>query len=66
MRRTLMQKPYSSHPDDHYLSIVLCEIDNTLTPYVVWLKNSDCGGYYDGFYAESLDKAVENFNKRGV
>jgi hypothetical protein len=49
----LLTRPYSIHPDDWYLSIVLAYLpENTYTPYVVWLCNASFGDtrFYEGAY----------------
>ena len=67
---TLAKKPYSSHPADHYLTIVLRQdTDNPYTQFVTHIHNSTLaggeGGYVEGHYFNGLDKALKDFNDRG-
>lgn len=68
--QTLARKPYSSHPDDHYLSIVLRTVtEDEKTTYVTHIHNSTLasgkGGYVEGHYFSDSVDALEDFNKRG-
>ena len=57
-------KPYSDHPDDHYLSIVLHTTSSG--EYVTHVYNSQDEGYYHGHYhGKDFQAAREDFNKRG-
>jgi hypothetical protein len=71
----ILEKPYSNHPGDHYLSIVLAEVPGGRKKFVTWLSNNECGGFSEGHYhdvfpgddpADVLANAVEDFKKRGV
>ena len=57
-------KPYSSHPDDFYLFIVLHETGTTNHPFVVHTFNNDLGGFSNGAYCENLNVALAVFNRR--
>ena len=66
----LASKRYSNHPDDSYLSIVLCRNkSDRLTPYVTHIYNSTLaggdGGYVEGHYCETEESAIEDFTNRG-
>ena len=63
-KQILESKQFSNHPDDAHLTIVLAKIDNLLHPYVTWMHNSYCGGYYEGHYCKTLNEAVEDFSAR--
>jgi len=68
--KLLAIKPFSSHPDDRYLHIVLIERDierdHDYDPYVVWTFNSYYnGGFFGGDYFMTLEPALNSFNKRG-
>ena len=65
-REILKRKPYSDHPDDHYLEIVLAKIDWGLHPFVTWGLNHESGGYFLGHYFETLEEAEEDFEKSGL
>jgi len=67
IKRIIDTRPYSDHPGDNYLSYVLCEIENKATPYVVWLHNSEDGGYYEGryYFREDYEAAITDFLNRG-
>ena len=64
--KLLAVKPFSSHPDDHYLHIVLIERDHDYDPYVVWRFNSQDGGFFAGYYHSTMKEALETFNKVGT
>lgn len=59
----ILRKPYSKHPADNYLEIVLaawgtCE-------WVTWLYNKSMGGYNEGHYFTDYQEALEDYYKRG-
>lgn len=62
-------KPYSGHPDDSHLSVVICHNeDNTLHPYVAWIVNTDSSGTdsaFSGTYCNTLHDALVAFNRKG-
>ena len=60
----IASKPYSTHPDDSYLSIVVRE--NHKGEYVTHMYNSIDKGYHLGHYFETLEDAMTDFKKRGV
>lgn len=60
--KILARKPYSSHPDDHYLEIVMAEWENQ---YVTWIDNKHFNGYVCGHYFNTHAEALADFNKRG-
>jgi hypothetical protein len=62
----LKRKPYSNHPDDHYLEIVLAKVELTYHPFVVWLYNKNDSGYNNGSYFETFEEAEKDFGKKGV
>ena len=62
MKEILKTKPYSNHPDDHYLSIVLAK---AFGKFVTWAYNNQDGGYFWGHYFETLTEAKEDYKKRG-
>lgn len=64
-KQILEKKPYSNHPDDKHLSVVLCKWEQSALPYVVWVHNSQDGGYHNGDYCATLKEAVDAFEKRG-
>lgn len=58
-------KPYSNHPDDHYLAVVLYQ--NYLGQYVTHSFNSQFPGFDQGHYHEGdLTAALKDFASRGV
>ena len=67
-RIVLLSRPYSVHPNDWYLSVVMCFLPtNTLTPYVTWLHNAtgNHGGYFfGGHYFQTKEDAFEDWKKR--
>jgi len=65
MKTILEKKPYSNHPEDTHLSVVLCEIDQK-DHYVTWMHNSEDDGYFWGHYFETLREARIDYNKRGI
>lgn len=56
-------KPYSSHPDDSHLTVVLHK--NFKGEYVTHVHNSEDGGFYWGHYFSDLESAMKDFHKRG-
>ena len=48
---------------DH-LSVVLCKIDNSYTPYVTWVYNHTDNGYYHGHYFDNILEAAHDFTTR--
>jgi len=65
-REIISRKPFSTHPDDHYLEVVLAKTDNIYTPYVTWEYNKGKDCYFLGHYFEKLEDASDDFGKRGV
>jgi hypothetical protein len=62
MEKTIVsEKP---HPLWDHLSIVLCKIDNSYTPYVTWLHNHTDNGYYHGHYFDNIQDATQDYTKR--
>ena len=63
----IAHKMFSLHPDDWYLSIVLCERirPNSGSDFVVWTYNCESGGFGGGHYTNCCHKAITNFNERG-
>lgn len=62
VKRVLLRMPYSGHPDDWFLNVVLCE---TLTgEFVTWTENLQSGGFAHGHYFENLVDAIDDFPKR--
>ena len=61
--KVLMRAPYSGHPDDWFLNIVLCELDDG-EQYVTWDENVLTGGFAHGHYFQTLEEAIEDFPKR--
>lgn len=62
--KPIASKPYSSHPDDYYLSIVLHK--NFKGEFVTHMANSEDGGFYHGRYFDNLEDAMKDFETRGV
>lgn len=61
----IAKKPYSNHPDDSHLSIVLYR--NYKGELVTHMYNSQDGGYYHGHYhGNDMEKAMEDFRTRSV
>lgn len=61
-------KPYSAHPDDHYLAVVLyrhASSNETRPEFVVHTYNEEQGGCPDGGYGRDLARALIRFAKRG-
>ena len=67
MKTILKRKPWSTHPDDHYLEIVLAEVDWGYHPYVTWgLNKSRKEGefFFEGHYFETFEEAEQDFERR--
>lgn len=64
--KPIATRPFSSHPDDAYLSVVLHR--NFKGEYVTHVYNSQSDGFVHGHYfgktAEDLEKAMEDFKNR--
>ena len=63
----LLARPYSMHPDDWYLSIVLAQLpNNDITPYVTWGCNVSSGktSFFGGHYFKSKEAAFEDWKTR--
>lgn len=62
----IAQRPYSSHPDDAHLSVVLHK--NFKGEYVTHVHNSQIDGFVHGHYfgkdVEALKEAMEDFKNR--
>lgn len=67
MKRDILgHKPYSSHPDDDYLQVVLAKVETAhRSEFVTWVLNLHTNGYSHGHYFENLKEALADFNKRG-
>jgi len=63
--KVLMEKNWSTHPDDFYLTAILCEYDNGL---VTWLFNKEDNEAVWGHYFSKgeLNAALKDYNERGV
>jgi hypothetical protein len=64
MTNTIATKPYSSNPQDSYLTVVLHQ--NFKGEYVTHIHNSYDDGYHYGRYFESLEDAMKDFQSRGM
>ena len=62
-RRILKRKPWSGHPDDGHLQIVLAEVGG-LHPYVTWGYNHYDKGYFGGRYFKTYREARDDFERR--
>lgn len=56
-------KPFSSHPGDYYLMIVLHSGNSERCPFVVHTLNLENGGFNNGRYCTSFDEALTVFNQ---
>ena len=54
--------PYSAHPDDDYLAVVL--VCRGSLSYVVWTFNSELGGFANGLYTQNLRAGLADFTMR--
>ena len=59
-----IEKPYSVHQDDSYLSVVLANCGG-YHPWVTWIFNKNDVSYFWGHYFEHYNDALDDFNKRG-
>ncbi len=63
----LLTRPYSMHPDDWYLSVVMAQLpENDITPYVTWGCNVSFGdtSFFDGHYFKDKWEAFDDWKKR--
>lgn len=63
-KRLIAQKPYSLHPGDKHLTVVLCEIGGHM-PFVTWIRNNEAKGDDSGHYYSTLAEALFDFESRG-
>jgi hypothetical protein len=64
MTNHIAQKPYSNHPEDYYLTVVLHR--NFKGELVTHIHNSTDGGYYYGrYHGDDMESAMEDFKARG-
>lgn len=61
-----LRKPYSDHPGDAHLEVVLAKVEFGAHPWVTWMFNKEDGGYFWGHYFETQEEAVKDYNERGV
>lgn len=64
MRTIIERKPFSTHPDDWYLEVVLAKIEWGHTEYVTWEYNKRTSYYSNGHYFETIGEAAEDFERR--
>jgi len=67
-KKIIGRKPYSSHPDDHYLEVVIAKVQKTeyTHEFVTWVYNKHSNGYAHGHYfGNDFKAALEDFNQRG-
>ncbi len=62
VKRVLMRMPYSGHPDDWHINVVLCETHRG--EFVTWVENLETGGVFEGNYFDNLVDAIDDFPKR--
>ena len=61
-RYVIAEMPYSAHPDDTYLTLVLCVYKGQ---FVTWVYNrSDAGFYYGRYFDTAYARALEDFIER--
>lgn len=67
-KHVLLARPYSMHPDDWYLSIVMAALpDNNLHPYATWLHNATGNSpdyFCQGHYFKEKEEAFEDWKTR--
>ena len=59
-------KPYSTHPDDHFLFLVIRDSFTTGGIVVSGYNSNDRGYFSSSQQFESLREAIQNFNERGA
>ena len=59
----IASKPYSTHPDDGHLSVVLCRSQHR-DEWVTWLGNAQNGGCHHGHYFRDTDEALTDYTRR--
>jgi len=57
-------KPFSAHPGDTHLYVVLIERDQIVEPWVTWIYDSKNKSCFSGNYFESAKFALHDFNRR--
>jgi len=63
----LLARPYSMHPDDWYLSVVMAQLpNNDITPYVTWGCNVSFGDtrFFGGHYFKDKEDAFKDWKER--
>lgn len=66
--RIIEEKPFCNREDYSHIKILLAEVSNEVTPYVVCEVDTRTDSRYDSkfYWKDSYEKAVEDFNERGV
>lgn len=64
----LERRPFSMHPEDKYLHIVLARRPYKYAPdgyeYVTWIHNLSDGAFHQGHYSFEKDEAERDFWER--
>ena len=58
------QKPYSTHPGDAYLWVVVGVLEKGDCKGATWLYNSSTEVFCEGRYFDTAAEALEDFDKR--
>jgi hypothetical protein len=59
----IADRPFSKHPDDWYLRMVLAYKESR-KEYVTWLYNASLGGLHEGRYTQDQRVAMDDFHSR--
>jgi|WetSurMetagenome_2_1015567.scaffolds.fasta_scaffold45084_5 hypothetical protein len=62
--KVLLARPYTVHPDDWHLSVVLCEVVFGVHPYATFMHNAQANAMFSGNYFKTKDEAFEDWKKR--
>lgn len=62
--KVLLARPYTVHPDDWYLSVVLCEVVYGVHPYATFMHNAQTNSLFSGSYHKEKSDAFEDWKKR--
>lgn len=60
----LLTRPYSMHPDDWYLSVILFQVEFGVHPYVVSLYNSEGNFYFEDRYFKDKQEAFDFWKEK--
>lgn len=55
---------HAKEKNSYYIFQVIAEFPDKYEKYTVWLYNAEFDGFYSGYYTDSYESAVNEFNRR--